>query len=689
MKRLMLVLAVLLVFTVSAFAQLWDYVLTGDAMPTKFWRYEGFDNWAEWSFADSAGERMDFVFKVATDPDDPANNVLQCVDLYNLGENVSMAIMTGDRLAEKSYDKATFLFRARCIKPEEVPDSLEVDVQKCRRYLGWDIWVGGTFFQIQFETGEDSQDEYPNWIRAARMWSDSARTRNDVVDKFAWNTFRFTAEVNDDSMGIEVKGYLNEDPEPILSGYYKESYNAEDTQTAFFFGDDRTSGWNINELGVSNGGAKAWFDWVAVAWGEILPPGTPLPLNVKADGPDGNPAPNEGWVWLFDGSENLIEGATNSYTRIAISNEFPGWDVGNSYNNSFMYYYKEPVAIELLYNSMCYHVEDVDVPGNAVLEIVDDTDLNPVSFVIGPYTKGEFSTDQGTVLWRARNLTEEEGVRGRRGWASTANVPGFAFGDIKAESGYRGSDGLRPCTIEFFHNSTNSTGRYPFTVVEDVYVPNAWLSSIGGTMDAFEWHTYRMTWDRSLPDSVCCKLYVDENPIPALENQPWPADPSPEEFGFLFGDQRTNNIGYDETGASDGKTGQAWDYVAVNLGNAYAPGDGDIPEGLIVDKITSVESENGMSVEKFALMQNYPNPFNPATTIRYSLDNEVQVELSVFNVLGKKVKILVNAKKSAGYHTLEWDGTDLNGNRVGSGVYYLKLKIAEGNSEIRKMVMMK
>jgi len=693
MKRYMIVLFITFGFAVSGFAQYWDYVMSGDAVPSKFGRYEGFDNWAEWSFVDSSGARMDFVFKVATDPDDSTNNVLQCVDLYNLGENVKMAIMTGDRLPEGvDYDKATYLFRARCIRPSEVPDTLEIDTDLSRRFLGWNIKISGQDLQIQFETGEDSDDPYPNWIRAARAWSDSARTRNDTLDKFAWHTYRFTVEVSHADSGLFVKGYLDEDPDPIIDVLFKEWFNPNATTgTAFFFGDDRTSGWKINDKGVMNGGAKAWFDWVAVSYGHILPPGTPLPLNCKVDGPDGNPVKNEGWVWLFDGSKNLLEGATNTYTRLAISNDMPGWETGQTYHNSFMYYYDNPDVVEVLYNSMCANIEDPDNPGNMLLELVDDNEAEDISFVIGPYVKGElFAPRKGTVIWRTRNLTEDEGPRCRRGWAATATVPGFDFGDIKAETGYYGDQGLPPCTVEFFHQSTNIFGRRPYTVDESGnFVPNAWLASIGGTFNAFEWHTYRMTWDRDLPDSVSCKLYIDENPIPALENQPWPKDPPPEVFGFLFGDQRTSNKKYDDSGASNGKTAQSWDYIAVNFGNAYAPGEGEIPEGLIVDINTKVDKREATIVESFNLSQNYPNPFNPATTIQFATDKNTNVELTVYDLLGKKVKTLVDSKLSSGVHSVIWDGTNGSGVKVGSGVYYYTIKTNDGNTLTRKMVLMK
>ncbi len=89
-----------------------------------------------------------------------------------------------------------------------------------------------------------------------------------------------------------------------------------------------------------------------------------------------------------------------------------------------------------------------------------------------------------------------------------------------------------------------------------------------------------------------------------------------------------------------------------------------------------------------ALNGNYPNPFNPSTTISFSLENEAQVSLNIYNQRGQKVCELLNDKLPAGNHHLTWNGTDNNGNSVGSGVYYYRMQSGKYTST-RKMVMMK
>ncbi len=88
----------------------------------------------------------------------------------------------------------------------------------------------------------------------------------------------------------------------------------------------------------------------------------------------------------------------------------------------------------------------------------------------------------------------------------------------------------------------------------------------------------------------------------------------------------------------------------------------------------------------FALGQNYPNPFNPSTIIPYQLPASDHVRLDVFNVLGQRLATLVDAERSAGAHTEQWDGTDAAGRAVGAGVYIYRLS-SGGMTESRRMVL--
>ena len=100
---------------------------------------------------------------------------------------------------------------------------------------------------------------------------------------------------------------------------------------------------------------------------------------------------------------------------------------------------------------------------------------------------------------------------------------------------------------------------------------------------------------------------------------------------------------------------------------------------------TSVENE--IITTKMEL-SNYPNPFNPSTMVEFSIQNDSEVELSIFNIKGQKVKQLLNEQLSAGQHSAFWNGKDDDGKSVSSGIYFYKLKT--GNYEkTKRMVLLK
>jgi len=84
-----------------------------------------------------------------------------------------------------------------------------------------------------------------------------------------------------------------------------------------------------------------------------------------------------------------------------------------------------------------------------------------------------------------------------------------------------------------------------------------------------------------------------------------------------------------------------------------------------------------------ALHQNYPNPFNPSTTIEYELPRASNVTLSVFDLLGRNVSVLVNERKDAGVYKIKFDGTGL-----ASGVYFCRI-MSDGFTQTRKLLLLK
>jgi len=88
------------------------------------------------------------------------------------------------------------------------------------------------------------------------------------------------------------------------------------------------------------------------------------------------------------------------------------------------------------------------------------------------------------------------------------------------------------------------------------------------------------------------------------------------------------------------------------------------------------------------LVQNYPNPFNPETKITYNLPNASDVELSIYNVTGQKIRSLIKALQFSGNHDVNWNGLNDSGLQVSSGIYFYTLR-ADRFVEVKKMLLVR
>jgi hypothetical protein len=101
---------------------------------------------------------------------------------------------------------------------------------------------------------------------------------------------------------------------------------------------------------------------------------------------------------------------------------------------------------------------------------------------------------------------------------------------------------------------------------------------------------------------------------------------------------------------------------------------------------TDVEEETELP-DEFALHQNYPNPFNPETKINYELPKEGMVTLTIYNLLGKEIKTLINERKTVGKYNIRFNAGDLV-----SGIYFYKLQVNSVNGRFtstKKMTFLK
>jgi len=92
--------------------------------------------------------------------------------------------------------------------------------------------------------------------------------------------------------------------------------------------------------------------------------------------------------------------------------------------------------------------------------------------------------------------------------------------------------------------------------------------------------------------------------------------------------------------------------------------------------------------DQFSVFQSYPNPFNPVCRIDYALPVDCQVTLTIHNILGQKVRTLVNGHQTQGLKSVKWDGKDQQGYQVASGFYFYRIK-TDDFAQTKKMLLMK
>jgi len=111
-------------------------------------------------------------------------------------------------------------------------------------------------------------------------------------------------------------------------------------------------------------------------------------------------------------------------------------------------------------------------------------------------------------------------------------------------------------------------------------------------------------------------------------------------------------------------------------------------EKVHINKPGIKPQENQLVPRGCLLWQNYPNPFNPVTEIKYQLPRRERVKITIFNLLGQKVRTLADDWESVGYHTACWDGRNEDGKEVGGGVYVYKIEVG-GFIDTKKMVLLR
>lgn len=154
-------------------------------------------------------------------------------------------------------------------------------------------------------------------------------------------------------------------------------------------------------------------------------------------------------------------------------------------------------------------------------------------------------------------------------------------------------------------------------------------------------------------------------------------------------EMESNNYGFEVQRSPDGVTFNKIGFITGENTNIiqkhYSFVDPDLSTGIYYYRLKQIDMDGRYEFSRtlrisvdlpkgFRLEQNYPNPFNSMTTIAFSLPMNGHVELNIYNVFGQRIFTLVDEFKEAGKYRLSWNGVDQSGKKVGSGVYYYKIK---------------
>jgi hypothetical protein len=126
--------------------------------------------------------------------------------------------------------------------------------------------------------------------------------------------------------------------------------------------------------------------------------------------------------------------------------------------------------------------------------------------------------------------------------------------------------------------------------------------------------------------------------------------------------------------------------VPYSIGNVTI-GTGPVPVQHDVLPL-GTPTDSDITPKTFNLSQNFPNPFNPTTTIKYKVPEAVHVQLVVYNVDGRRLRVLVNEFTPPGDYQNSWDGRNDKGDIASSGVYFYRMK-AGAFDQTKKLVFMK
>ena len=241
----------------------------------------------------------------------------------------------------------------------------------------------------------------------------------------------------------------------------------------------------------------------------------------------------------------------------------------------------------------------------------------------------------------------------------------------------------------FFHDQfqlrIQSTGSpSAFTPNDDWFVDNIYLgvpsSLIAASHDSLQFDTTQVDSTRML-GLVVNNLGIENLTVSNILLTNADFSVTPTQFNLGSGNQQSLQVSFtpSQAGFSSG--------LLRVISNDPVPDTLDIYLSGIGEGVSGIEDIATLP-KTFEVHQNFPNPFNPTTTINFELPRSSAVKLVVYNLVGQRVRTLVNSQIEAGRHRVIWDGRNDSGFSVASGIYIYRFE-AENYSKVMKMILMK
>jgi len=342
-------------------------------------------------------------------------------------------------------------------------------------------------------------------------------------------------------------------------------------------------------------------------------------------------------------------------------------------------------AQSALWNFISDQYNSIDVGSYAAPAFVDidhDTDLD--MFIGQMYGKLHFYRNDGTSQFAIWTLVSDNLDSIDVGWYS---VP--TFGDWDMDGDFDLLVGNGDGRVYYYQNE-GTPYTFSFSLIADYYDSIDVGDRATPVLNDFDSDG---DWDLFIGESEGGLHFYKNLTLNSIRGQVTDGTSDPIVNGIVYLSGLKKDSTYTDSHGFYKFTGLPVGYYCVyrdanSFKYCFSPLDQDVFDINFVGTTDVEESSESNIPERIELYPNYPNPFNPLTTLSYSLPVDMEVEISIFNVQGAKIRELTNGFQPKGTKNIIWDGKNSQGKEVSSGIYFCKLRSRYYHGTI-KMVKLK